>query len=197
MRRERTFKKSLLFLAIMSIMIFAMSITASAAATNIKQTEGTKSYVEISWDSSNGRADRYKVYYSTSENGKYTAVTDYTSSSTSKMIRDLNAGSTYYIKVASYSSYNSSTAYNVSAPVQVVTAPISVNSDSILQTAGTPSSFTVGWSKVVGATGYIVTKDSGSSKASKKVSTNKAAIKATAGNRYNVDVVAYRKAPKT
>lgn len=39
MRRERTFKKSLLFLAIMSIMIFAMSITASAAATNIKQTE--------------------------------------------------------------------------------------------------------------------------------------------------------------
>lgn len=49
MRRERTFKKSLLFLAIMSIMIFAMSITASAAATNIKQTEGTKSYVEISW----------------------------------------------------------------------------------------------------------------------------------------------------
>ena len=197
MRRERTFKKTLLFLAIMSIMIFAMSITASAAATNIKQTEGTNSYVEISWDSSNGRADRYKVYYSTSENGKYTAVTDYTSSSTSKMIRDLNAGSTYYIKVASYSSYNSPTAYNVSAPVQVVTAPISVNSDSILQTAGTPSSFTIGWSKVVGATGYIVTKDSGSSKASKKVSTNKAAIKATAGNRYNVDVVAYRKAPKT
>ena len=74
MRRERTFKKSLLFLAIMSIMIFAMSITASAAATNIKQTEGTKSYVEISWDSSNGRADYYKVYYSTSENGNYGSI---------------------------------------------------------------------------------------------------------------------------
>lgn len=40
MRRERSFRKSLLFLAVMSIMIFAMSITASAAAKNIKQTKG-------------------------------------------------------------------------------------------------------------------------------------------------------------
>lgn len=43
MRREKVFNRSLLILAIMSIMLFAMTITASAASgravTNLQQTD--------------------------------------------------------------------------------------------------------------------------------------------------------------
>ncbi len=51
MRREKVFNRSLLILAIMSIMLFAMTITASAASgsavTNLQQTDDTKTGVTV------------------------------------------------------------------------------------------------------------------------------------------------------
>ncbi len=193
MRRERTFTKSLLFLAIMSIMIFAMSITASAAATNIKQTDSSKSSVSISWDGTN-TTDTYKVFWSKTENGTYTPVTSSTSSSKTKWISGFNAGTTYYVRVATYSGYNASNYYTISAPLQVITTPESVDYSTIKQTAGTPSSITIAWGKVPGASGYIVKKVGSSSKA---ISKNSVTISATAGQRYGLEVVTYKKAPKT
>ena len=53
MRREKVFNRSLLILAIMSIMLFAMTITASAASgravTNLQQTDDTKTSVTVQW----------------------------------------------------------------------------------------------------------------------------------------------------
>lgn len=176
----------------MSVMIFAMSITASAAATNIKQTEGTKGSVKISWESSNGAADNYRVIYSTSENGKYNADSSYTTSLRERYISGLDAGKTYYVKVESYSK-GSTKPYSVSKPLQVVTAPIDVTSSSIKQTAGTTSSATIKWSGVKGATGYIIVKKQGNSKKSTSVRTNSVKLKTSAGQRYSVDVIAFRK----
>lgn len=53
MRREKVFNRSLLILAIMSIMLFAMTITASAASgsavKNLQQTDDTKTGVTVQW----------------------------------------------------------------------------------------------------------------------------------------------------
>lgn len=52
MRREKVFNRSLLILAIMSIMLFAMTITASAASgravTNLQQTDDTRQVSQFS-----------------------------------------------------------------------------------------------------------------------------------------------------
>ncbi len=191
MRRERTFKKTLLFLAIMSVMIFAMSITASAAATNIKQTDSSKTSVSISWDGTN-ISDGYKVYWSKTENGTYSEVSSYVSTSKTKYISGFNAGTTYYIKVASYA--NGKNYYAMSAPVQVVTTPESVDYSTIKQTAGTSRSVTVAWGKSAGATGYLVSKDNGASTA---IAKNSITISAKPGQKYSLNITAFKKAPKT
>ena len=53
MRREKVFNRSLLILAIMSIMLFAMTITTSAASgrgvTNLQQTDDTKTSFRVQW----------------------------------------------------------------------------------------------------------------------------------------------------
>ena len=57
MSREKTIKKSLFVLAIMAIMLFAMTITASAAGavTGLKQTDTSTSSVQVSWSDNLGQ----------------------------------------------------------------------------------------------------------------------------------------------
>lgn len=196
MRRERSFKKSLLFLAVMSIMIFAMSITASASANNIKQTNGGESSVSVSWSGTDG-SDRYVLYYS--KTGKAGTYKNYTGSPTSlknDYISGLNAGSTYYIKIETYKQVYTSKyqytykKYATSSALQVVTAPASIKYSDILQTAGTPTSVTVAWKKSAGASGYIVSKNDGASKA---IAGNSIKVSASAGKHYKITVTPYKK----
>lgn len=62
MEKKRVFSKSLILLAITSIMLFAMSITSMAATnvSNIRQTKATTNSYTIEWDASEG-AEYYKV----------------------------------------------------------------------------------------------------------------------------------------
>lgn len=158
MKREKTMKRSLIVLAIMTIMLFAMTITASAAGsvTKLRQTSASSSSVKVTWNANPGQ--EYRVYYSKSKNSGYVEDTSYTTSSTEWYISGLSAGTTYYVKVASYvedSNWND-IYVATSAPIQVVTTPENVNSSSIKQTAGTSKTVTVKWNGVAGATGYRI-----------------------------------------
>lgn len=65
MREKKVLSKSLLLLAITSIMLFAMSITSFAASTvtNVTQTDSSESSVTITY-SGDVQAYGYYVYYS-------------------------------------------------------------------------------------------------------------------------------------
>lgn len=87
MRREKVFNRSLLLLAIMSIMLFAMTITASAASgravTNLQQTDDTKTGVTVQWSGNYG--EEYLVYLSQDRSSGYQALSSYTSTSNKKV----------------------------------------------------------------------------------------------------------------
>lgn len=187
MSKERTFKKSLFVLAVMAVMVFAMTITASAASavTGLKQTDAYTTSVEVKWTANLN--EYYRVMVSQDRNKNYTKAG--TTSNGKYYVSGLQAGRTYYVKVQTIN-YNGSDVYAETAPLQVVTKPESVEYSSIKQTAGTRSSITMTWKKVAGATGYIVTKDGGKSKS---VTGTKATISASAGKRYSAKIEAYRK----
>ena len=182
MSKERTFKKSLFVLAVMAVMVFAMTITASAASavTGLKQTGASTTSVEVKWTANLN--EYYRVMVSQDRNNNY--IMAGTTSSGKCIVSGLQAGRTYYVKVQTIKDDD------VYATVQVVTKPESVEYSSIKQTAGTRSSITMTWKKVAGATGYIVTKDGGKSKS---VTGTKATISASAGKRYSAKIEAYRK----
>ena len=161
MSKERTFKKSLFVLEVMAVMVFAMTITASAASavTGLKQTDAYTTSVEVKWTANLN--EYYRVMVSQDRNKNYTKAG--TTSNGKYYVSGLQAGRTYYVKVQTIN-YNGSDVYAETAPLQVVTKPESVEYSSIKQTAGTRSSITMTWKKVAGATGYIVTKDGGKSK---------------------------------
>ena len=182
MSKERKFKKSLFVLAVMAVMVFAMTITASAASavTGLKQTDAYTTSVEVKWTANLN--EYYRVMVSQDRNNNY--IKAGTTSSGKCIVSGLQAGRTYYVKVQTIKDDD------VYATVQVVTKPESVEYSSIKQTAGTRSSITMTWKKVAGATGYIVTKDGGKSKS---VTGTKATISASAGKRYSAKIEAYRK----
>lgn len=138
MRKENTIKKSLFVLAIMAIMLFAMTITASAASvvTGIKQIDSSTSSVEIQWNDIPGQS--YRVLYSKSKTSGYVAANTNPSSSVSRYISGLSAGTAYYVKVESYVRQGyKDVLVATSAPVQVVTKPKDIDYSTIKQTAGT------------------------------------------------------------
>lgn len=195
MKREKTMKRSLIVLAIMTIMLFAMTITASAAGsvTKLRQTSASSSSVKVTWNANPGQ--EYRVYYSKSKNSGYVEDTSYTTSSTEWYISGLSAGTTYYVKVASYvedSNWND-IYVATSAPIQVVTAPANVNSSSIKQTAGTSKTVTVKWTGVAGATGYRVEIEGKTGTKARVVTGTKASMPASSGRGYTVTVKPYRK----
>lgn len=185
MRREKVFNRSLLILAIMSIMLFAMTITASAASgravTNLQQTDDTKTGVTVQWSGNYG--EEYLVYLSQDRSSGYQALSSYTSTSNKKYIYNLQAGRAYYVIVQTYVNKQ---LVGQSDPLQVITTPESVDYKSIKQTSGTKNKIGLQWNRVSGVTGYVVAKISGSKvEAQYNVTTNKATVPAKAGTHYS------------
>ena len=185
MRREKVFNRSLLILAIMSIMLFAMTITASAASgravTNLQQTDDTKTSVTVQWSGNYG--EEYLVYLSQDRSSGYQALSSYTSTYNKKYIYNLQAGRAYYVIVQTYVNKQ---LVGQSDPLQVVTTPENVNYKSIKQTSGTKNKIGLQWNSVSGVTGYVVAKISGSKvEAQYNVTTNKATVPAQAGTHYS------------
>lgn len=185
MRREKVFNRSLLILAIMSIMLFAMTITASAASgsavTNLQQTDDTKTGVTVQWSGNYG--EEYLVYLSQDRSSGYQALSSSTSTSNKKYIYNLQAGRAYYVIVQTYVNKK---LVGQSDPLQVITTPESVNYKSIKQTSGTKNKIGLQWNSVSGVTGYVVAKISGSKvEAQYNVTTNKATVPSQAGTHYS------------
>lgn len=188
MNRQRILKRSLFVLALMSIAIFAMAITASAATgvKGIKQTDADDDSVTIEWTSNYG--EEYIVCVASSKNGTYVNASSYSSSSNEKTLYDLQAGRAYYVKIKTVNDDNKTIA--ISSAFQVVTAPKSVDSDTILQTSASKSRIYFKWTKASGATGYIVGKEGGKTKTVTKTSTY---LSASVGGEYYVQVTPYKK----
>lgn len=169
----------------MSIMLFAMTITASAASgravTNLQQTDDTKTGVTVQWSGNYG--EEYLVYLSQDRSSGYQALSSYTSTSNKKYIYNLQAGRAYYVIVQTYVNKQ---LVGQSDPLQVITTPESVDYKSIKQTSGTKNKIGLQWNRVYGVTGYVVAKISGSKvEAQYNVTTNKATVPAKAGTHYS------------
>ena len=80
MEKKRVFSKSLILLAITSIMLFAMSITSMAATnvSNIRQTSADNDSVKIEFVGTDG-AYGYYIYYSSTNGASWTRVDSSTS----------------------------------------------------------------------------------------------------------------------
>lgn len=138
-----------------------MPVTSRAAAvpSGLRQVKADRTGIELRWDAVEG-ADAYAVQVSTDgvnwEKKAEAAV------GTSKVLRSLNAGSTYYVRAASYDMNGTpdfqmdDTMSEYSAPVEVVTAPDAVNIGTMTCTNATENSLTFVWGTCSGATSYRV-----------------------------------------
>lgn len=102
MEKKRVFSKSLILLAITSIMLFAMSITSMAATEtnmNIQQTGSSSSRVDITWQTYLGQNIHYHVEMS--YDGVNWAMQDYAYNS-NETIYGLTEGSSYYVRISVY-----------------------------------------------------------------------------------------------
>lgn len=161
MEKKRVFSKSLLLLAITSIMLFAMSITSMAATEtnmNIQQTNAGDSYVEIKWQKYLGQDIHYHVELS--YDGVNWAMQDW-NTSPSITIDDLSPDSTYYVRVAVYNSYwhekdasEDGVCVAVSTKQTICTKPSQVQ--NLKQTKATKNSISMTWDAVAGASSYKI-----------------------------------------
>lgn len=161
MEKKRVFSKSLILLAITSIMLFAMSITSMAATEtnmNIQQTNAGDSYVEIKWQKYLGQDIHYHVELS--YDGVNWAMQDW-NTSPSITISDLSPDSTYYVRVAVYNSYwhekdasKDGVRVAVSTKQAICTKPSKVQ--NLRQTKATKNSISMTWDAVAGASSYKI-----------------------------------------
>ncbi|MDD6464771.1 MAG: fibronectin type III domain-containing protein [Coprococcus sp.] len=161
MEKKRVFSKSLLLLAITSIMLFAMSITSMAATEtnmNIQQTNAGDSYVEIKWQKYLGQDIHYHVELS--YDGVNWAMQDW-NTSPSITIDNLSPDSTYYVRVAVYNSYwhkkdasEDGVCVAVSTKQVICTKPSQVQ--NLKQTKATKNSISMTWDAVAGASSYKI-----------------------------------------
>ena len=161
MEKKRVFSKSLILLAITSIMLFAMSITSMAATEtnmNIQQTNAGDSYVEIKWQKYLGQDIHYHVELS--YDGVNWTMQDW-NTSPSITIDDLSPDSTYYVRVAVYNSYwhekdasKDGVCVAVSTKQAICTKPSQVQ--NLKQTKATKNSISMTWDAVAGASSYKI-----------------------------------------
>lgn len=194
MREKKVLSKSLLLLAITSIMLFAMSITSFAASTvtNVTQTDSSESSVKITW-TGDVQAYGYYVYYSKDnkswvrkdkDTDKYPDA--FASDGNETTISGLDAGTAYYVMLVPVyrdANYNYIAQTNKrSATITVVTAPKQVT--AVTQTKATASSVTLKWSASAGANRYYVYRGyyGTSSSLVANVTGTTATIKAAAGS---------------
>ena len=160
-------KRSLLLVAVMSIMLFAMSITvfADGGVTGLKQTGVSASEVAVSYNGVTNAAG-YLVYYAGSDGVwkrpyNRTEVSQLDSRTNSVTISGLNAANLYTVRIVPV--FITDGAYtadeNQAGTLQVITSPNTVT--SLKQTKATSKSVTLSWKKVSGADKYYVLNSSG------------------------------------
>lgn len=110
---------------------------------------------KLSWDKVSG-VSGYKIYRSTSKNGRYTAVKTVKSGSTvSYTDSKLTTGKKYYFKVRAYRSVNGKNIYGKYSDIKSVTPQLAVPKN-LKATPENINQIRLTWDKVSGAEYYVV-----------------------------------------
>lgn len=161
-KRNFSISKIVMTFAAVFVMTLAVGVPAKAAntpatVTGLRQTEvvGTD-FVEVEWTALLENGTDYEAWISTSATGNYVPKKE-TTYGNSTTIYDLNAGTTYYVKIRAYvKDANSQKVYGgFSSPLEVVTRPNSKVSN-LKHTKSTTSSISLSWKSVPGANCYAV-----------------------------------------
>ena len=117
--------------------------------SKITATQSTD-YVKLSWNKVTG-ATGYRVYQYNSKIGKYEAIKTLTG--TSYTVKNLKAGTNYKFAVKAYTKADGETLWASSS--KTITTATKPATPTVKATAGTGKA-TLSWSKVTGATGYVI-----------------------------------------
>ena len=165
-------------------------IPAPGIPLGVTATAASSSSITISWYSVTGAAG-YRIYRSTSSSGIFSEIG--ISYSTSYTNTGLNAGATYYYRVAAYNNSGTgalSTIVNAATLGAVPGVPTGVTA-----TAESSNSITISWNSVTGATGYIIYRSASSSGTYSDVGTSTSSpltdTGLAAGTTYYYKVAAY------
>lgn len=164
-----------------------------AKTSKITATQST-SAIKLSWKKVTG-ATGYRVYQYNSSTGKYKALKTLTG--TSYTVKNLKTGTTYKFAVKAYTKDDGETLWAISSKtITTATKPVT---PTIKITAGSKKA-TLSWSKVTGATGYVIYMQNTSGDYEKigsttKISYTKKSLKK--GKTYKFRVKAYKKVGST
>lgn len=157
---KKVVKSSVLTLALMMVMVFAMSITvyAASAPAGLQQTDAGSSSVDIAWNAVVEQGVYgYNVYYSADGvNWVRNGSGDCDTTSPKAYISNLSAGASYFVAVktvvrtgTSYKDYQYIEG-EMSAPIEVVTCP-DLSNYEVVQSDATTNSVTITANGAIGA----------------------------------------------
>ncbi len=139
--------------------------TLPAKVSGLAASSVTDTTAKLSWKKVNG-ATGYQVYSYDSKTKKYTLLGKTTALSYN--LKNLKGATAYTFVVRAYRTVNKVNYYSSNTTLNVVTAPAKVGG---LKASSTDTSVTLTWSKVTGATGYVVYSYNASTKKYTKAAT--------------------------
>lgn len=159
---KKSFKAVLSMIFVAILMSATMVITLAVGnVTNLKATNVTHNSATFTWSAASG-ADGYQIRPYT--DGKYGSTVTLSGKSNTTYKATLTPGKSYYFYVRSYDKGLLKTTYGSWVKVAVKAVPAKVtNFKATNLSGGTSIKFT--WTKVSGATGYLVQRYSASKKA--------------------------------
>ncbi len=126
--------------------------SAPAAPTNFTATAASSSQINLSWSASSG-ATAYNVYEM--ESGKAVSLGTLSSGTTSFVVSNLTASTTYSFEVVASNSAGSAATGWISATTQAAAVTV-VAPKSVQVSASSSTVAQVSWTASAGATGYLV-----------------------------------------
>ena len=157
--------------------------------SSITATQST-SAIKLTWKKVTG-ATGYRVYQYNSKTGKYKTLKTLTG--TSYTVKNLKAGTTYKFAVKAYTKDGSETLWAASS--KTITTCTKPATPTVKATAGSGKA-TLSWSKVTGATGYVIYMENSFGDFEKVTSTTKTSYTKKSlkkGKTYKFRVKAYKK----
>lgn len=173
---------------IASTMMFAFAAPAKVAT--VKVSASTYNTVTLTWSKTSG-ADGYEIWYY-KNNKTWTKVNSTTS--TSYTVKGLTTGTTYKFRVRAYDERLLLSTLYGSASATISAKPLPANVTGLKATGKTNKTLDLTWTKVSGASGYVIQYYKGSAWTNlKTVTTNSYTVSALKiGTNYKFRVRAYR-----
>lgn len=147
---------SMIALGFLLAMLFSISaLAAPGALSGLKQASASERSVKVVWNQVMGSSIRYEVQYSQDNRNWYSI--GYTTSNPEISKSGLTPGMTYYFRARAYEYQYPNNIYGPWSPsTTVVTTPVQIPYQKVIQTNAGTTSVTLQWDKSEGATGYNV-----------------------------------------